>query len=207
MAQKSVTRRPSEFKSEQELSRVFSAKQCIRKAFRFSQWDFWETKEMEGLFGVPDHIAVFWKRDKCGRRTIRTIAFEMKREKWRKAIVQAYRYASFANYSFVVLDHAFVHRAKIEVFKQANIGLLSVDTRGNFFYHFRPKYRRPYSEQMCRFLLATLDVHLFEKENHTNGSKTSETPVDEEKLLGKANYLPASKIQKVRNTKTIRQNL
>ena len=46
--------------------------------------------------------------------------------------MQAYRYASFADYSFVVLDEAYVHRAVagLNQFKRSNIGLLSVRLDG-----------------------------------------------------------------------------
>ena len=112
-----------EFRSEKDLASVFSSEACIRQGFRYSGWSSWERDELEGLFGIPDRIAVFWKNDALGRRIVRTFAFEVKRHHWKRALMQAYRYASFADYSFVVLDHAYVHRAVagLSHFERANI--------------------------------------------------------------------------------------
>jgi hypothetical protein len=171
MEKKNNCNNVNSFKAEKDISRVFSPEECIRSAFKYNDWESWTADEIEGLFGIPDHLSVFWKYDKLGRRIVRTFAFEMKREKWRHALMQAYRYASFADYSFVVLDNTYVHRAlsSIQDFKKANIGLISVTLSGEILWHFRPKFTLPYSKHMRRFLLSALDAQLFEKEDNRNG--------------------------------------
>lgn len=151
------------FDSERDLSRAFSPESCIRAEFGYKDWNSWQAPELEGLFGIPDHIAVFWRTDRLGRRVVRTFAFELKRDHWRRALMQAYRYASFADYSLVVLDNMYVHRAvaHLEEFKKSNIGLLSVRVDGKVRWHFRPHRRTPYSRHMRHLLDAALSVHLF----------------------------------------------
>ena len=163
MATGKVNKQKSGFRTEKELSHIFSPEACIRSQFGYSGWHSWEGDELEGLFGIPDHIAIFWKKDSLNRRIVRTFAFEMKRDHWKRALIQAYRYASFADYSFVVLDHVYVHRAiaGISNFTRANIGLLSVRPDGEVIWHFRPRHKAPYSKHMTHLLQAALDVHLF----------------------------------------------
>ncbi|MEW6172243.1 MAG: hypothetical protein AB1510_04145 [Bacillota bacterium] len=155
------------FKRESDISKVFSVESCIRTTFGYTDWMAWGVRELQGLFGIPDHVAVFWKQDALGRRIQRTFAFEMKKSNWRQAIVQAYRYASFAEYSFVVMDHGYVHRALagLEEFKSANIGLLSVRVDGEVFWHYRPRYKPPYSKHMRTLLKAALGMHVFKEYN------------------------------------------
>ena len=156
---------PKAFKLESEISERFSPEICIRKEFGYFDWYVWEADEVEGLFGIPDHLAVFWKQDALNRRIARTFSFEMKRKDWKRALAQAFRYASFSDYSFVVLDDSFVHRAKanIEDFRKANIGLLSVTFDGATVWHHRPKRRLPYSEQMKLRLHTTLEACVFNR--------------------------------------------
>lgn len=145
------------------MSRVFAVEACVREKYHYIDWQSWQVRELSGLFGIPDHLAVFWKEDVLGRRIQRTFAFELKKSNWRRALMQAYRYASFSEYSFVVLDHAFVNRplACLHEFQNANIGLISVRRDGEVFWHFRPRYRPPYSKHMRALLRAGLGAHLF----------------------------------------------
>lgn len=151
------------FKSESDISQVFSIESWIREKFRYNDWHSWKVNELTGLFGIPDHVAIFWKRDILGRRIQRTFSFEMKKNNWRRALVQAYRYASFSEYSFVVLDHYYVHRAlaHLDEFQNANIGLISISVDGEVFWHVRPRYRAPYSRHMRQLLRAGLSAYLF----------------------------------------------
>lgn len=151
------------FKSESDISHAFSVEACICEKYHYNDWESWQVSELSGLFGIPDHLVIFWKKDLLGRRIQRTFAFELKKSKWQRALMQAYRYASFSEYSFVVLDHAFVHRAlaHIDDFRNANIGLLSVSVDGKVFWHFLPRYRPPYSKHMRALLRAGLGAYLF----------------------------------------------
>ena len=86
--------------------------------------------EVQGLFGVPDLLAVHAPSEQMKRRRILpSIAFEMKLSDWRRGLAQAFRYRSFATFSFLVLDNT---RAKSAVantdrFKRANIGLIGIN--------------------------------------------------------------------------------
>ncbi|MHA1279696.1 MAG: hypothetical protein ACTSQ8_21035 [Candidatus Helarchaeota archaeon] len=60
------------------------------------------------------------------------IAFELKLEKWKQALYQAYRNSSFAHYSYVVVPLTTALRAakQIHEFARRGIGLISVDESG-----------------------------------------------------------------------------
>ncbi len=60
------------------------------------------------------------------------IAFEMKLEKWKQALYQAYRNSSFAHYSYVVVPSTTALRAAKQTheFVRRGIGLISVDESG-----------------------------------------------------------------------------
>jgi len=51
------------FKNESDISHVFSIESCIRGKFNYNEWHSWEVKELKGLFGIPDHFAIIWKKD------------------------------------------------------------------------------------------------------------------------------------------------
>lgn len=151
------------FRSEKLLSQAFEAAATVKGKLRYGDWESWEAHELRGLFGVPDSLLVLWKQTTSKKRQVRTVAFEIKREKWRRALIQAYRYLAFADYSFVVMDAAYVHRAlaAIDDFKRANVGLLSVSKTKNVEWHYTPHLQRPYSESAQTFLQEAIKAHLF----------------------------------------------
>jgi hypothetical protein len=151
------------FGTEEALGRAFKASRTIKRKLPYCDWKSWEARELQGLFGVPDHLVVLWNPRMGGRRILRVVSFEIKKEKWQRALVQAYRYLAFSDYSCVVMDHAFVHRAvaQIEQFRRSNVGLLSVSSDGSVEWHYVPKCRRPYSDSARKFLHDTLLNHLF----------------------------------------------
>ncbi len=166
-----MKRNKSEFHSEKKLSRMFQAARVIKSKMRYHNWESWEAHELQGLFGVPDNLLVLWKSKRSGNRVVRTVAFEIKREKWPRALIQAYKYRAFADYSFVVMDAAFVHRAvaAIDKFKCANIGLLSVFKTGEVEWHHTPRLCRPYSDSARTFLRETIHAHLFNVPRRNGG--------------------------------------
>jgi len=151
------------FKSEMALSEAFNASVTIKEKMQYHDWNMWEVRELQGLFGVPDHLLVLWKQTQGGHRILRTLSFELKRENWRRALVQAYRYLAFSEYSFVVMDQAYVHRALsgISEFKRANVGLISISSTGSIIWHFLPGFRRPYMDSARLFLKNAIQSHLF----------------------------------------------
>lgn len=144
------------FRSEKALITTVMASPDFPSVLGFQSWAFWQASEVEGLFGIPDLVIAFTKMDQAGRTIIRTCAIEFKRSHWRKALTQAFRYASFAHYSLVCLDDAFSGPAmrSLDLFKTANIGLLTVDTDGTIVWRFKPKFRLPYSQPLTSELRA-----------------------------------------------------
>lgn len=119
----------------------------LRRSFTMSTYLI----EPRGLFGIPDLVVAGIQRVERGGQ-LHSVAFEMKLSNWSRALIQAFRYRSFAMISYVVLDAAFVSRAlkNIYRFHQSNIGLLSVDVTGSFTDHFSPAVCPPYSEHIER---------------------------------------------------------
>lgn len=62
----------------------------------------------------------------------KSIAFEAKLRNWKRALMQAYRYKWFADYSYVVLDesHSKVAIENLDTFKKLNIGLITLNIKG-----------------------------------------------------------------------------
>jgi len=165
MAKNMIEHSESEFQTEEALARAFNAEAAIKQKMSYRDWNSWEAREVQGLFGVPDNLLVLWKTHNSGRRALVTVSFEYKKEKWKRALVQAYRYSAFSDYSCVVMDAVYVHRAlsSIERFKRSNIGLLDVSKNGFVRWHFVPILRKPYSGSTRRALLDAIEYHLFGK--------------------------------------------
>lgn len=107
--------------------------------------------EPKGLFGIPDLLIVNADPSQLGcKEHLESFAFEMKLTKWKRALIQAFRYKAFANYSYVVVDMAHVAPVliNIEQFRKSNIGLISINERGDFKVHFRPSFDQPFSNDL-----------------------------------------------------------
>lgn len=98
-------------------------------------------EEPKGLFGIPD-LLLF---------NGRVIAIEFKLRNWKQAIKQAYRYKSFSEESYVLLDRKYVNKAKgnIDIFIKYNVGLAAVDEDKIEFY-YRPKSVKPFSIDLTK---------------------------------------------------------
>jgi hypothetical protein len=146
--------KPESFASEAMMSQALDPKRLFAKSLGYGQWHVWHATEVEGLFGVPDHLLVFWKATPRGGLTQRAVACELKLLSWRRALIQAYRYKAFAHYAVVVVDSAYAHRPKraLEEFKRANVGLVSFSRDGSANWLNRPRFEHPYCEPMRRSL-------------------------------------------------------
>lgn len=135
------------FQSEAELLESVQRSHILQGLHCQQGWQIWSDCEVDGLFGRPDYLIGYHRVDCCGRQQIRTVAFEMKLHDWKRALTQAFRYAAFSHYAYVLMDDRFVGRALrfIDRFYKANIGLLSYSTSGDFFVHNRPLIRSPYA--------------------------------------------------------------
>ena len=151
------------FQTESELTEVVLASPDFLSALGHTDWTRWQRQELDGLFGVPDLVVAFVKRSVQGRELIRTYAFEMKRSKWKRALIQAYKYAAFAHYSYVVMDAYYVHRAlaRLDEFVRSDIGLVSVSESGQVEWHYHPRYRLPYSDSLRQKLESQITQDAF----------------------------------------------
>lgn len=102
-------------------------------------------EEVPGLFGIPDVVLV---ADKI-------ISVEYKLSNWKRALQQAFKYLSFSNESYVILDEPFVKRAQknIDMFHRSNIGLGYVDNDGKIIFCHKPQTQEPYSPAMYEKVL------------------------------------------------------
>lgn len=84
----------------------------------------------------------------------KNIAFEAKLRNWKKAVMQAYRYKWFADYSYVVLDeaHSKVAIENLPLFKKLNVGLMTISVNGVIKNHYHPKKQKPLDPTMQMLL-------------------------------------------------------
>lgn len=151
------------FTTEEEMVSTFIKNPIQDIESQYAEWNRWAEREVRGLFGIPDVLIAYGKVGPFGQKCVRTYAFELKLRNWQRALVQAYKYSSFANYSWVILDQAHIKPAlaNIAAFQRANIGLLSIDITGAITYHHQPKFQTPYSPNLYNSLLGNLDKRLF----------------------------------------------
>lgn len=142
------------FKTEQQLFEIALTSPFIQNMVDSQVYTTYACIEPQGLFGIPDLVVANIEYGFQQTKIYRSFAFEMKLSNWKRALIQAYRYLSFANYSFVVLDRNSQNPAinHIHEFMLSNIGLISVDETGFFSLHYFPKFNKPYSLEMeCKF--------------------------------------------------------
>ena len=73
---------------------------------------------------------------------------------WKKALMQAYRYKWFADYSYVVLDEAHSKAAieNLPLFEKLNVGLLTISISGVIKKYYHPKKQKPLDPTMQMLL-------------------------------------------------------
>ena len=104
--------------------------------------------EVSNLFGIPD--IVITQVDGNIVRCIDVGPFVGAAQQ--RALEQAFRYRSFANYSYVILDNAHIRPAvkNINEFQRKNIGLIGLSVSGELFEYFIPEIKKPYSMQFSQ---------------------------------------------------------
>lgn len=132
------------FETEAELA--VTSLPFILKEFSYNKCELKFIEEPKGLFGIPD-LLLF---NGC------IIAIEFKLKNWKQAIKQAYRYKSFSEQVYVLLDKKNICKAKenIDMFIKFNIGLGAVDRNMIEFYH-KPEMSKPFS---CNLTQKALDL-------------------------------------------------
>jgi hypothetical protein len=111
-------------------------------------------KELKGLFGIPDYMLVQSSADSIEH----VISIELKLRDWKGALKQAFRYKSFSNESFVVLDESNINLGlkNIKSFKHYNIGLGSFNSNDEFRIHFFPLLSEPFSTNFDKKIAQSL---------------------------------------------------
>lgn len=104
--------------------------------------------EVSNLFGIPDIVIT----QVDGNIVRYTYAIELKLSNWKRALEQAFRYRSFANYSYVILDNSHIRPAKKNIieFQRKNIGLIGLSDSGELFEYFKPEIKKPYSMEFSQ---------------------------------------------------------
>jgi len=145
------------FKSESEMVNVFQdfIKSKISSAVQFDIYN-----EVKTPFGIPD-LVLFEKREDT---LTHIFAFELKLNKWRKALSQAFKYKSFSNVAFVILDSYCIKPAfnHLSLFISANICLASIDNQGNFMIYNAPTIDKPFSLNIKNEFLNFFNYQLYE---------------------------------------------
>jgi hypothetical protein len=146
------------FETEKEMSRLF-------ESFMKTNHGNAYVKEFRGLFGIPDFVYFDKSND-----NISIISFELKLKNWKQALMQAFRYRSFSELSYVVLPTKSLKVAEknIELFIRYNIGLATFDKNDKLEIFYKPKQTEPLSE----FLYSKVIKELI---NNRKKSKNLET--------------------------------
>lgn len=145
------------FRTEANLLEVFTKADRVRECFDLAGYDLLYFIEPRGLFGIPDVVVSTLPGSNDTDVTV--FAFELKLSNWKRALVQAFRYRSFAEYSFVVLDseHSAPAIRNLQMFIRADVGLVTLDSEGTVEVHCRPQCRKPYLSDLRERLLASID--------------------------------------------------
>lgn len=131
------------FKTEADMA--MTSLPFVLDEFDYSKNGIKFIEEPKGLFGIPD-LLLF---------NGHIIAIEFKLRNWKQAIKQAYRYKSFSEEAYVLLDKEYVKKAKenIDVFAKFNIGLAAVD-KDTIEFYYRPKSVEPFSRNLTQKALS-----------------------------------------------------
>lgn len=138
------------FNSESEMSAYF--KELLNQSFSQDNIDIIE--EFSGLFGIPDYLLVEKNENSLGY----IIALELKLKNWNRALKQAFKYKTFSNESYVIIDEAEIenvlkHRNE---FIHYNIGLASFNRDKELKVYYYPSFIKPFSQ----FYIKKMEIKL-----------------------------------------------
>ncbi|MFW6130025.1 MAG: hypothetical protein ACOC56_02500 [Atribacterota bacterium] len=145
------------FETENDLSLNF--KKFISTNLDYKNIEILE--QFKGLYGIPDFLLV-----EKGLNSISTvISIELKLNNWKQALKQAFKYRSFSNYCYIVLDETFLNRAvkKIDQFIHFNIGLASFNKNNELKIYFTPKNTEPFSKFLFNKIPKFLNINPINK--------------------------------------------
>lgn len=133
----------SEFKTEVELSEYIT--EIIKTTINNKNLEVFFKLEVSAPGCIPDMVLV----EERAHSIHYLIAIEFKLSNWRRAIFQAFRYRNFGNESYVILDRKRANSAinNLEMFKRANVGLITVENFGELVSWFSPIPALPFSRE------------------------------------------------------------
>lgn len=168
-----------EFKSEKEMAELFE--HFFQSSIKESNIEILE--EVKGLFGIPDYILI----EKNDKSIDYIISIELKLKNWKRALKQAFKYRSFSNESFVVMDDASIKFAskKLDLFIKSNIGLASFNKNIEFKIHYYPKKSTPFSNMFTK----KIKNYLFREEDNPVELKKQLNNYNLKFNINKSNYL------------------
>jgi len=134
------------FNTENEMSQIFES---FANSY-FKDDDVFVLKEFKGLFGIPDFILI----ENSGNYINYIVSIELKLRNWKRALKQAFRYRSFSNESYVILDEYNINLGlkNIEYFKKFNIGLGSINSKSELKLFYKPESTKPLSTKFNSIL-------------------------------------------------------
>ena len=136
------------FNSEKALSETAIENGLIDKISEmFYEFNYQEREPFE-IFGIPDYIAASVPENEC--QPIFLVAIEFKLRNWRRALEQGFKYRSFADIVYVVLDEANSSSAlrHIDMFTRSNIGLITLNCFKQVKVHHTPVPEQPYQDHL-----------------------------------------------------------
>lgn len=141
------------FRSEAALART--GRRLVREAIDTACASDTKVRyEVPAPGGVPD--LVMYRRDK--NTVLYVVTIEFKLENWRRALGQAFRHRNFGNEAYVVIDGSRLQSmsGRVRAFRQANVGLILLDTSGNAEVLVYPEPKLPFSVRFSENLATSL---------------------------------------------------
>lgn len=128
-----------------------------------------QAREIKGLFGVPDFVAAVVPSNADRACSTPSIAFEMKLSDWRRGLIQAFRYRAFARVAYLVLDGSRIGPAvaNTERFERSNVGLVGIETDGQFTVYHEPQDEEPFCPELVERFIQVI---------HANGAHATVSP-------------------------------
>lgn len=125
------------FKGKKKLNRENLYKNCSDKA-RLKKL----LKSLEQAEYISSEKQYFVQTKKYKPHTQNLISIEAKLKDWKSGFYQALRYQFFSQKSFLALSEKYIHRVDINLLKEFQIGLISVNQE-SIKVLFNPKRRNP----------------------------------------------------------------
>ncbi len=124
---------------------------AIEPRMRFNQ--IVAKREFKAPQGIPDFL--LFRR--CDSTLVYVVALELKLKDWRKGIYQAFKYRSFCNAAYVIVDRYYQDDAlaNIQIFVDSNIGLATFSLEGELEVLSEPVADIPFSAYYSSVLNST----------------------------------------------------